>query len=573
MLLDLVYQRGERTVHRSLHAGDGCLAHDGPVQEVDLGGLSAPNALLRRAEVRHIAHPHAHEPGQHLPDGEREAGEEAQAPVAESLHGSESHPPGDSDSHRLAHRRGDDAAEPTIVDDLLHAPPDDRGHRVQHVDDELRPLCAAEAADRDDRHGVGEDPGDASALGVGRSVAAAEVARRSSRHPHHPGLRVVRGDDREHPHARRTGKEPFGDGDAVEPVLHDDDGDAVDDGRIRGDGGLGILRLRAHEHEVWAHTERFAGVDARVRGSESAAQPDTVGQDRGEARAASRHLDVVPGAGEQRRECSAERTCADYADPHRPSVGRAARPTVSLYRVNSGILLVDKPQGITSHDVVSRMRRLAGTRKIGHAGTLDPMATGLLVLGVNNATRLLHYLVGLDKEYFATIRLGWNTTTDDAEGEPLAAASVDALAAATDAAIGHGIEALTGPIDQVPSAVSAIKVAGKRAYQRVRDGEVVELSPRRVTVSAFESVGRRDGDGFIDLDVRVECSSGTYVRALARDLGAALGTGGHLTALRRTRIGRFGVDEAGALEGFEVARHLMSPADAARRALPVVEVT
>ncbi|MBT2519313.1 tRNA pseudouridine(55) synthase TruB [Streptomyces sp. ISL-90] len=241
--------------------------------------------------------------------------------------------------------------------------------------------------------------------------------------------------------------------------------------------------------------------------------------------------------------------------------------------MNSGILLVDKPQGITSHDVVSRMRRLAGTRKIGHAGTLDPMATGLLVLGVNNATRLLHYLVGLDKEYLATIRLGWNTTTDDAEGEPLVAASADGLAAATDAAIGNGIEALTGVIDQVPSAVSAIKVAGKRAYQRVRDGEVVELSSRRVTVSAFESIGRRDGDGFIDLDVRVECSSGTYVRALARDLGAALGTGGHLTALRRTRIGRFGVDEAGALEGFEVARHFMSPADAARRALPVTEVT
>ncbi|HEY9324250.1 MAG TPA: tRNA pseudouridine(55) synthase TruB [Agromyces sp.] len=241
--------------------------------------------------------------------------------------------------------------------------------------------------------------------------------------------------------------------------------------------------------------------------------------------------------------------------------------------MNSGILLVDKPQGITSHDVVSRMRRLAGTRKIGHAGTLDPMATGLLVLGVNGATRLLHYLVGLDKEYLATIRLGWNTTTDDAEGEALDAASADVVAAVTEAAVQGAITPLTGEIEQVPSAVSAIKVAGKRAYQRVRDGETVELAPRRVTVSAFETLAFRAGDGHLDVDVRVECSSGTYIRALARDLGAALGTGGHLTALRRTRIGRFGVDEAGELEGFDVASAIMSPADAARRALPTVTLT
>nr|WP_082601025.1 tRNA pseudouridine(55) synthase TruB [Agromyces sp. Root81] len=244
-----------------------------------------------------------------------------------------------------------------------------------------------------------------------------------------------------------------------------------------------------------------------------------------------------------------------------------------MYRVNSGILLVDKPQGITSHDVVSRMRRLAGTRKIGHAGTLDPMATGLLVLGVNGATRLLHYLVGLDKEYFATIRLGWNTTTDDAEGKALDAAPADLVAAVTEAAVLAAIEPLTGEIEQVPSAVSAVKVAGKRAYQRVRDGETVELAPRRVTVSAFETLAFRAGDGHLDVDVRVECSSGTYIRALARDLGAALGTGGHLTALRRSRIGRFSVDEAGELEGFDVASAIMSPADAARRALPVVTLT
>ncbi|HEY6800227.1 MAG TPA: tRNA pseudouridine(55) synthase TruB [Agromyces sp.] len=243
-----------------------------------------------------------------------------------------------------------------------------------------------------------------------------------------------------------------------------------------------------------------------------------------------------------------------------------------MYGVNSGILLVDKPQGITSHDVVARTRRLAGTRKIGHAGTLDPMATGLLVLGVNHATRLLHHLVGLDKEYLATIRLGWNTTTDDAEGEPLAATSEAQITSVTQASIATSMTRLTGTIEQVPSAVSAVKVAGRRAYQRVRDGEEVELAARTVTVSAFELLGLRTGDGIVDLDVRVECSSGTYVRALARDLGADLGTGGHLTSLRRTRIGPFRVDEAAPLEGLDVAASLMRPADAARRVLPVARL-
>lgn len=241
--------------------------------------------------------------------------------------------------------------------------------------------------------------------------------------------------------------------------------------------------------------------------------------------------------------------------------------------MNSGILLVDKPQGITSHDVVARTRRLAGTRKIGHAGTLDPMATGLLLLGVNHATRLLHHLVGLDKTYLATIRLGWGTTTDDAEGEPLAAASAGRLDAATDTAIATGMRGLTGVIEQVPSAVSAVKVAGTRAYQRVRDGETVELAARTVTVAAFELLELRRGEGFVDIDVRVECSSGTYVRALARDLGEQLGTGGHLTALRRTRIGAFVVDEAAPLDDLDVTASLMSPADAASRALPVVHLT
>lgn len=241
--------------------------------------------------------------------------------------------------------------------------------------------------------------------------------------------------------------------------------------------------------------------------------------------------------------------------------------------MNSGILLVDKPHGITSHDVVARTRRLAGTRKIGHAGTLDPMATGLLVLGVESATRLLHYLVGLDKEYLATIRLGWDTTTDDAEGEALAAAPADRLAAATEHAISDGMRRLTGVIEQVPSAVSAVKVAGKRAYQRVREGESVELAPRTVTVSAFDLLAVRPGEGVVDADVRVACSSGTYVRALARDLGAGLGTGGHLTALRRTRIGAFHVEEAAALDELDVPASLLRPSDAARRALPVATLT
>ncbi len=190
----------------------------------------------------------------------------------------------------------------------------------------------------------------------------------------------------------------------------------------------------------------------------------------------------------------------------------------------SGILVVDKPAGWTSHDVVGRVRRLAGTRKVGHAGTLDPMATGVLVLGLGPGTRLLTYLVGADKTYEATIRLGVSTVTDDAEGDLLASADAsrvppDRLAAA--------VAALTGPIEQRPSAVSAIKVDGKRAYARVRAGEQVELKARPVTVHRFELSGRRPGElagsGVLDLDVEVEVSSGTYVRALARDLGDALG--------------------------------------------------
>jgi tRNA pseudouridine55 synthase len=237
--------------------------------------------------------------------------------------------------------------------------------------------------------------------------------------------------------------------------------------------------------------------------------------------------------------------------------------------VPSGILLVDKPAGMTSHDVVSRVRRLAGTRKVGHAGTLDPMATGLLILGLDSSTRLLTYLVGLPKVYEATIRLGFATTTDDAEGEALGA-PVDS-SSITPEAIAAAIVPLTGVIQQVPSSVSAIKVDGKRSYDRVRAGEEFTLAARTVTVTAFDVLAIRGTSG-IELDVRVACSSGTYIRALARDLGAALGIGGHLTALRRTSIGPFDVDHARGLDDSLVSS-LLDPAFVASRLFPKVQLT
>jgi tRNA pseudouridine55 synthase len=244
---------------------------------------------------------------------------------------------------------------------------------------------------------------------------------------------------------------------------------------------------------------------------------------------------------------------------------------------NSGIALVDKPQEWTSHDVVAKSRRLFNTRKVGHAGTLDPMATGLLVLGVNSSTRLLTYLVGLDKEYTATIRLGASTITDDAEGEILGYAPNSQVARIDDEAITAGVVALTGKIMQVPSSVSAIKVDGQRSYARVRSGEAVALEARPVTVSEFEVLARRtfevESHTVIDLDVRVVCSSGTYIRALARDLGFSLGVGGHLTALRRTRVGAFSIEEASAFEPDAPAPALITPADAAARIFPTVAMT
>ncbi|MDR6198923.1 tRNA pseudouridine55 synthase [Microbacterium sp. SORGH_AS428] len=238
----------------------------------------------------------------------------------------------------------------------------------------------------------------------------------------------------------------------------------------------------------------------------------------------------------------------------------------------TGVLLVDKPGGLTSHDVVSRSRRALNTRKVGHAGTLDPMATGLLVLGVGAATRLLTYVVGLDKTYETTILLGASTDTDDADGTVVSRADAPTLQAVTDEQIRAGIVALTGDIEQVPSTVSAIKVAGRRAYDLARAGEDVVLASRAVTVSRFEVLAVRRAAEVIELDAVVDCSSGTYIRALARDLGTALGVGGHLTALRRTRIGSFDVSRAVDLEHIDPDA-LLQPAAAAAMALPTLAVS
>ena len=238
-----------------------------------------------------------------------------------------------------------------------------------------------------------------------------------------------------------------------------------------------------------------------------------------------------------------------------------------------GLVLVDKPEGWTSHDVVARIRRVAGTRRVGHAGTLDPMATGLLVLGVESATKLLTFIVGADKTYEATIRLGASTVTDDRESEFVSQASPLEVAAVTDSQISDEIAKLTGNIEQVPSSVSAIKVDGVRAYAKVRGGDEVKLKARPVTVSKFEVVGSpKRVDGFIDLDVIIDCSSGTYIRALARDLGAALGIGGHLTALRRTRVGGYTIAQASKLP--EAGDDLMViPSVEAARVFTVLELS
>ena len=255
--------------------------------------------------------------------------------------------------------------------------------------------------------------------------------------------------------------------------------------------------------------------------------------------------------------------------------------------VVSGLLIVDKPQGITSHDVVSRTRRLAHTRRVGHAGTLDPMATGVLVLGINKATRLLTWITDHSKRYEAQVRFGVETTTEDAEGEVTSTKGCEGL---DNEEIEAVLSRFRGTISQVPSAVSAIKVNGKRAYARVRAGEDVKLEPREVEISLLEAQGQPRSHrveyalegkstqvNCVDLNVVVECSAGTYIRALARDLGNALGCGAHLTSLRRTRVGEFSIDSAHTLQSLDEAAEqsrgeaslpLTSLSEAAREMFP-----
>jgi tRNA pseudouridine55 synthase len=240
----------------------------------------------------------------------------------------------------------------------------------------------------------------------------------------------------------------------------------------------------------------------------------------------------------------------------------------------SGLVIVDKPAGLTSHDVVARVRKLAGTRRVGHAGTLDPMATGVLVVGVEKATRLLGHLMLTQKHYSGTVRLGQSTDSDDADGEIVAQASARDV---TDAALRAAAAALTGEIQQVPPGISAIKVAGQRAYRLTRDGAPPELAARPVTVSELEIVASRrpaDGPGdLLDADIEVTCSSGTYIRAIARDLGVALGVGGHLTALRRTQVGPYLISDAATLDELATELRVIPLAQAAAAAFARRDLT
>ncbi|CAB0867844.1 tRNA pseudouridine(55) synthase TruB [Corynebacterium diphtheriae] len=241
---------------------------------------------------------------------------------------------------------------------------------------------------------------------------------------------------------------------------------------------------------------------------------------------------------------------------------------------NSGLVIVDKPQGMTSHDVVSKIRRTFSTKKVGHAGTLDPMATGVLVLGLERGTKFLAHMVASTKSYTATIRLGAATTTDDREGETITSASPDQLAGITETKISDAVKQFRGSIMQRPAAVSAIKIDGKRAHRRVREGEKVEIPARPVTISRYDILEIRRDAAFIDIDVEVDCSSGTYIRSLARDLGEELGVGGHLTALRRTQVGPFTLDNAVTLEKLEENPHVSLTLDQALAAsYPVLSVS
>ena len=236
-----------------------------------------------------------------------------------------------------------------------------------------------------------------------------------------------------------------------------------------------------------------------------------------------------------------------------------------------GLVLIDKPTSWTSHDVVAKVRKAVGTKKVGHAGTLDPLATGLLVLGIESGTKLLTFLVGADKTYEATIRLGQQTVSDDSESEVTKSATIDEITKISDEDISREIAKLTGVIMQTPSSVSAIKVDGKKAYDLVRAGEQVELKAREVKIYSFETLSVARVAGFLDVEVRVECSSGTYIRALARDLGAALGVGGHITALRRTKVGHFDVASANSIDELDKLR-LTELAQAAKQLFPVIEL-
>lgn len=284
---------------------------------------------------------------------------------------------------------------------------------------------------------------------------------------------------------------------------------------------------------------------------------------------------------------------------------------------HSGILIVDKPQGVTSHDVVAAVRSALHMKKVGHAGTLDPMATGVLVIGFGNATRLLNYIVDHHKTYEATIRFGQRTTTDDADGEQISAQQmlrvpgIPQLAAGTDAHL-PSLEEIrqavaqrfTGPIDQVPNTYSAIKIHGQRAYDLARAGQTVELEPRRVTIDAFDvydavAIQADDGTPVVDVRVRVSCSAGTYIRALGRDLGEVFGCGAHLTRLRRVRVGDFLVDDPHTVTahtqsrtftgrdgqpvtrlravldctGDELTNHELTMLESVERTMPVLDVT
>ncbi|WP_028648345.1 tRNA pseudouridine(55) synthase TruB [Nocardiopsis sp. CNT312] len=240
----------------------------------------------------------------------------------------------------------------------------------------------------------------------------------------------------------------------------------------------------------------------------------------------------------------------------------------------SGVLVVDKPADWTSHDVVAKTRGLARTRRVGHAGTLDPMATGVLVLGIEKGTKILGHLALTEKVYEATVRLGLATNTDDAQGEPGARTDASGV---LEEDVREAAARLTGRIQQVPPQVSAIKVDGKRAYKSAREGKEVALKAREVTVSAFSvSDVRRvaDADGvFVDVDAEVTCSSGTYIRSLARDMGADLGVGGHLTALRRTRVGPYDLAQARTLEQLAEEFTQVPLALAVAAAFPARELT